>query len=30
LMLIERIQALEAQLRELHSQFPRTRVTSKR
>ena len=30
LMLIERIHALEAQLRELHSQFPRTRVTSKR
>jgi chaperone modulatory protein CbpM len=26
LMLIERIHALEAQLRELHSQFPRTRV----
>ena len=30
LMLIERIHGLEAQLRELHSQFPRTRVTSKR
>lgn len=26
LMLIERIQALEAQLREMHSQFPRTRL----
>lgn len=30
LMLIERIHGLEAQLRELHSQFPSTRVTSKR
>jgi len=30
LMLIERIHGLEAQLRELHSQFPRSRVTSKR
>jgi chaperone modulatory protein CbpM len=29
LMLIERIHGLEAQLRELHSRFPRTRGTSK-